>query len=289
MKSIVFLDLDGTLWNDEQIPPSALEAIQKAIANGHLVFTNTGRSRDAAYAGIKDLPLSGQVYSSGTEIWLNGERIFFAPLGQKRCRHLIEQLSEMGIGICSEGSEKTFSNPKAKKIFQLINLSRKAADLEGNEDYFDFAAVPDLEEMQDEDFQDSMKLSLVDLLPGSADALFEEENMVFTPFGKQDEDELLNGEITRRDLTKGTAFQIIQDYLHEPFYSIAFGDSENDLPMFEKADLAIAMGNGTDKTKEAADYVTDSLFDDGLYKAFAYAGLLEDPSIHYPLESLCED
>ncbi len=273
MKSIVFLDLDGTLWNNEDIPPSALAAIEKAMANGHLVFTNTGRSRDAAYDGIKDLPLSGQVYSSGSEIWLDGRRIFFAPLGMERTKRLIKELGDMNIGICSEGSEKTFGNAKAKAAVASTGLKVNEDD---DEDYFDFSRVPELEEMTDEDFADSMKLSLVDLLPGSADKLFEEENMVFTPFGMQDEDELLNGEITRRDITKGTAFQIIQDYLHERFRSIAFGDSENDLPMFEKADLAIAMGNGTPKTKAAADYVTDSLFNDGLYKAFEYLGLLEN-------------
>ncbi|MDE5757150.1 MAG: HAD hydrolase family protein [Allobaculum sp.] len=60
MKSIIFLDLDGTLWENEIIPPSALEAIQKAQENGHMVFANTGRSRGSAWFDLKDMPLTCQ-------------------------------------------------------------------------------------------------------------------------------------------------------------------------------------------------------------------------------------
>lgn len=31
---------------------------------------------------------------------------------------------------------------------------------------------------------------------------------------------------------------------------MAVGDSENDIPMFEEADIAVCMGNGTDLAKE---------------------------------------
>ena len=46
------------------------------------------------------------------------------------------------------------------------------------------------------------------------------------------------------------------------------GDSENDLPMLEYADISVAMGNGVKEVKEKADYVTDKIDNDGLYKAF---------------------
>ncbi|MDI9540895.1 MAG: HAD family hydrolase [Bacillota bacterium] len=48
---------------------------------------------------------------------------------------------------------------------------------------------------------------------------------------------------------------------------VAFGDSDNDLTMVEYAGLGIAMGNGYDTVKAAADYITDAAADDGIIKA----------------------
>ena len=51
MKKIIFLDLDGTLWTFEQIPSSALEAIELARKNGH-----ENRDTPAASAAAKNHP-----------------------------------------------------------------------------------------------------------------------------------------------------------------------------------------------------------------------------------------
>jgi hydroxymethylpyrimidine pyrophosphatase-like HAD family hydrolase len=48
---------------------------------------------------------------------------------------------------------------------------------------------------------------------------------------------------------------------------IAIGDNENDIPMFQYAGLGIAMDNGEDCAKEAADYVTAANKEDGVAKA----------------------
>jgi hydroxymethylpyrimidine pyrophosphatase-like HAD family hydrolase len=45
------------------------------------------------------------------------------------------------------------------------------------------------------------------------------------------------------------------------------GDADNDLPMFERAGLAIAMGQATDAVKSKAAFVTDSNADDGVASA----------------------
>lgn len=44
MKYAIFVDVDGTLLdNKQQIPESAVYAIQNARKKGHYVFLNTGR------------------------------------------------------------------------------------------------------------------------------------------------------------------------------------------------------------------------------------------------------
>ena len=47
----------------------------------------------------------------------------------------------------------------------------------------------------------------------------------------------------------------------------AFGDGRNDLEMFDRVDVAIAMENGYEDVKAAADYVTASNIDGGILKA----------------------
>ena len=54
----------------------------------------------------------------------------------------------------------------------------------------------------------------------------------------------------------------------------AFGDSTNDIEMLEIVGTAIAMGNGADLAKDVADYVTDTVDEDGLYNAMKYYKLI---------------
>lgn len=274
MKSIVFIDLDGTMWWNEVIPQSAILAIEKAVQNGHLVFSNTGRTRFAAWPSLKKLPLNGQIYASGAEIWLNGKCIFYNPIPCEKTKRLIQKLSAFNIGIATEGVNKLHGNDRCRQRFDS-GFSGEVQKEDKPQIFFEFSNMPDLSEMTEEDYQEVMKLSLVDVEMGSLDQILKEEEMVFTIFGIQDEDELMNGEITQKQFDKGGAFDTIQKILNEKFRTIAIGDSANDISMLDAADLAIAMGNATEETKQHADYITASVLDDGLYQAFEYAGLFK--------------
>ena len=56
---------------------------------------------------------------------------------------------------------------------------------------------------------------------------------------------------------------------------MAFGDAENDIEMLQYAKIGVAMGNADDEVKEAADYVTDTVDSDGIYKALKYYEVLK--------------
>ena len=67
---------------------------------------------------------------------------------------------------------------------------------------------------------------------------------------------------------------ILQHYGFAREESIAFGDGGNDQDMIAYAGIGVAMGNATPDVKAAADYVTDSCADDGVYTALKHFGLL---------------
>ncbi len=77
----------------------------------------------------------------------------------------------------------------------------------------------------------------------------------------------------------GGKMQGIRRYLEmqgiDPSETIAFGDGENDEDMIRFAGIGVAMGNGEQCVKDAADYVTADIDDDGIAKALRHFGLIE--------------
>lgn len=55
---------------------------------------------------------------------------------------------------------------------------------------------------------------------------------------------------------------------------MAFGDSWNDLEMLSHVGLGIAMGNAEEEIKEAANYITKSNDEDGIYQALLHYGVI---------------
>ena len=76
--------------------------------------------------------------------------------------------------------------------------------------------------------------------------------------------------------SKGLAISVMSNVLgYEKRDVIAFGDSNNDLPMFQAAGFKVAMGNGSKDLKSQADYVTGALEDGGIRQALEYLNLIK--------------
>jgi Cof subfamily protein (haloacid dehalogenase superfamily) len=75
-------------------------------------------------------------------------------------------------------------------------------------------------------------------------------------------------DITHPLANKGAALSDLAKLLEVPLAEIAVvGDGGNDIAMFERSGLSIAMGNASPQVQQAADLVTDSNRDDGFAKA----------------------
>ena len=78
-------------------------------------------------------------------------------------------------------------------------------------------------------------------------------------------------DVVPRGSSKAVGIDKIIEYygisLHE---TMAFGDGGNDMAMLRHAGIGVAMGNAGDEVKEAADYVTDSVDDDGVMNALRH-------------------
>ncbi len=75
-------------------------------------------------------------------------------------------------------------------------------------------------------------------------------------------------EILSPESTKGSAVQVLLDrYGLHAKQAVAFGDSDVDVDMLQCCGLGVAMGNAPRQVKEAADYVTASNDEEGVYIA----------------------
>ena len=75
-------------------------------------------------------------------------------------------------------------------------------------------------------------------------------------------------DITHPLANKGVALSEVATLLGLPLAEIAVvGDGRNDVAMFERGGLSIAMGNASPQVQQAADLVTDSNHDDGFANA----------------------
>ena len=77
-----------------------------------------------------------------------------------------------------------------------------------------------------------------------------------------------NFEIMVASSSKGNAVAYLAKELNVlPEEIMCMGDSENDLSMIKYAGIGVAMGNGLDLVKDAADYITDTNDNSGVAKA----------------------
>ena len=75
--------------------------------------------------------------------------------------------------------------------------------------------------------------------------------------------------------SKGDGIEMVCDKLGLSLSdTYAIGDSNNDLDMLERAGHGICMGGGSELAMKAGEYVTDTLENDGLYKALVHYGLI---------------
>jgi Cof subfamily protein (haloacid dehalogenase superfamily) len=78
-------------------------------------------------------------------------------------------------------------------------------------------------------------------------------------------------DVTNKNANKGAVVEYLSQHIGVPTEEIAtIGDQPNDVLMFERSGVSIAMGNASAEVKACADAVTDSYNDEGFAKAMEH-------------------
>ena len=82
-------------------------------------------------------------------------------------------------------------------------------------------------------------------------------------------------ELVLKGHSKAAGMELLLAHLNVPREeTMAIGDSTNDLPMFQVAKHTVCLAEGADELKAQAEFVTDTVLNDGIEKALKHYGLI---------------
>lgn len=254
------------------MPDSAKAALQMAKANGHKIFIATGRARVSIPEKVERLGFNGMITCAGAFVEYEGKPIAHRVMKSERLEELSNYLLYHQAVILYEGNDNCYAAGKTpeeikrvlvkniigdewaagefiKKIVPIHNMS----EIPYVNKMVYFNADCDVEEVQNKWHE------LYNIVPNSVN-----------------EEDGYSGEISEYGINKASGIEALLTYLSASRNEvIAMGDGWNDLEMIQYAHTGVAMGNGVDELKEAADFITGDIKEDGLWQAFEQLKLLE--------------
>ncbi|MDR2792420.1 MAG: Cof-type HAD-IIB family hydrolase [Treponema sp.] len=262
-RKLIFLDIDGTLTDYfNHVPASALNACRAVRKNGHLLYIATGRSRAHTSESILATGFDGIICSGGAYIEIDGQVVFSAFLPRITLERLIAYFNERNASYSLELPEKIIASPQFYSFAPRALLRFLRAGYAPMGEDFDRERVCKLVFMESKQvrFEDVQKEF------GADCELF--RNSIPIPG-------MSGGEVSAKGVHKGSAAAWVARYYGmDRADTVAFGDSDNDRAMLEYAGVGVAMGNGDEALKQAADDVAGHVRRGGLAKALKKYGLV---------------
>lgn len=251
-QKIIFLDLDGTLLNDQKdVTPGNRAAVDRALAAGHKVVIATGRPLVSAVEQAERLDLTAPgcyliAYNGGILYDMGRREVLFqqtVPLDL--VRQVFAEANRRGIHIQTYDDRDVLVEPRCDDyaVRRYCNII-----------HMEYQVIPGVEAVTEE----PVKLLLIDLerrapLENFRDWVIDWSDGALDSFFSSP----YYLEVVRKGLNKGSAIRQMCELLGIPIEnSIAVGDADNDLPMLRAAHVGAAMANATAEVKAAGNYVT---------------------------------
>lgn len=258
-RKALFFDIDGTLSSEisNEVPESTKAALKRARALGHLVFVNTGRSY-VQIGAIKEMfETDGWLCGCGTYVEAEGKVLYYRAMSEEQRIRVCKAIEEADMDGFLEGHDGCYVKGKESRFPVGMSLRNYTAIASYDWDEScgkveKFCALAD-------------ERSHVEVL---REALRDEFTVIERGGGFY--------ECVPKGHSKATAIDMILDaYGLTLEDAYVFGDSNNDLSMFEHVPNAILMGKHDKELEPYASFVTKTVEEDGIWFAMETLGLLD--------------
>lgn len=277
-KKIIFLDVDGTLVNDNGIvPESAKNAVRQARSNGHYVFLCTGRSKAELFEDIMEIGFDGVIGAAGGYIEMNNDVLLHKKVQREDIEHLVKYFDKNNIDYYLESNGGLFASKTCKEtlhklIFSnLCEESEEYAELKKGLGPFIDGLIEDANPIRD----DINKISFLgsdipfETIKNEFEGKFNVIHCTVPMFGDN------SGELSVPGVHKALAIEHLLNHLElDKNNTFAYGDGMNDSEMLQYVEYGIAMGNAKEALKEIACDITDTHDNHGIYNSFKKYGLI---------------
>lgn len=260
MIKALFFDIDGTLVSFEthKIPQSTVAALEAAKNKGVDIYISTGRP----YSLINNIDeikhlVDGYICTNGAYCFIGDKVISCSPIPKDDVMTVLREAKSQGFASMIVGDKDiAMFNPdeKAHQIFAgILNIKDYGADTPVDKVLSQniLQMTPIITEEQEKEIMP--KLHSVDSsrwYPAFAD-------------------------FTAKGVNKAKGLEEISAYKgYDISETMAFGDGGNDMSIICRAGTGVAMGNSGDELKKAADYITDTVDENGVYKALKKFGII---------------
>jgi len=256
----LFFDIDGTLvsFKTHEVPASTIFALTQAKANGVKIFISTGRTK-----------------------------VIIDNLGA--IEHLIDGYITTNGALCFIHDDIVCCNPIPQNDVQLLMNDAEQNDysciIVGEKDVAVYNPQPIVEKI----FRGQLNVKNIDCTK-PVDGILRQRILQMTPFFREEHEaevmaklsNCVSGrwhpeftDITALEADKGKGLVAMAQYSgFNIAETMAFGDGGNDISIIRQAGIGVAMGNANESAKEAADYVTSSVDEDGIKNALVHFGII---------------
>lgn len=255
---MVATDIDGTIlkYNGE-FNPEVLDCIKKLDNNGIKVVLVTGRMHKSAKKIADELGLQTPIVSyQGALVRDNtpAENIIYERyIPNDKAKSIISWCKSKGVHINLYINDDLY----VEKENEFTKKYAGHQHIPFNVLSFDEVEIDNVNKILLIDYDDANKITSLSLrLQEDYPDLFIVKSTDFFC------------EVCHKEATKGDGVKCLQN-----FYGITkdeiltIGDHNNDIELIESGGIGVAMGNATDELKSVADYVTDTVENNGFVKA----------------------
>lgn len=263
MIKMIATDIDGTILNwSGQFSPAVIDCIKELDKNGIKIILVTGRMHGSTAPIAEKLGLENPIvsYQGGLIKDIKGNTLFQKQLPDEYAKRIITWAHEKGVHINLYLDDKLYVEQDNDTIRRYIVGK-----------FVDYKVCP----FWQLKIENVNKILAIDYTDADRVTSWVEELEKMFPDLYIVKSTPYFCEIGNKEAKKSAGVEYLRKmWGFEKDEVLTIGDQNNDIELLKAGGVAVAMGNATDELKKYADFITDTVENDGFVKAIEkYVGV----------------